>query len=96
MDFTDRMPDAGLLLILPKPWLIEQRETVSRLQTIEGIKELLYRRVENSEGYDELADDWLVGRDEDCKYETKEGIFVAVNFTYIANITKEALGLLKE
>ena len=82
--------------IPPQPWLIEQRETVSRLQTIEGLKELLYRRVENSEGYDELADDWLVGNDEDCKYETKEEMFAAINFTYVANITKEALDLLEE
>jgi hypothetical protein len=82
--------------IPPKPWLVEQREIVSRLQTIEGIKELLYRRVENSEGYDELEDDWLVGSEEDCKYETKEEMFAAVNFNYIANITKKALDLLKE
>ena len=76
-------------------WPVEQKDTLLGLQSKEGLMELIDRRVEQSEGYDELGDDWLIGDDADCKYATKEEMIEAINFEYILEVSRKALKFLQ-
>lgn len=79
---------------IPKrPWMDEQRETIQRLQSVDGLRELLHRRYATSEEYDEQSDEWLVGDDEDCYYSSKDELFEAISFEYALKVVREALSM---
>ena len=79
---------------IPKrPWIDEQREIIQRLQSIDGLRELLHRRYATSEEYDELSDEWLVGDDDDCRYCSKDELFDAISFEYALTVLRKALAM---